>query len=319
MAPKRKRSQARQQQDASTEASLGSQGSRRSSRRVAAAATAAAAAAAEPAHNTANPSHSVVDHASKQGTEGRKRNDQGSASDVTATAPAKQKQKQKRARKSGSASQASCPPTLIRHNGPPGCPFVFLLAHGAGGKSESSNMQRWVALLQHVGAVCQFDYPSNRIDSYTGLHAAAVTACHVEYPTHTLVLCGVSMGCRGSVAAINELGGAERTVAGAIFFGYPLIPLPHPAVGTEQASKRYGPLMELSPSARILFISGTKDPFVAKNPQGVLGGLLKKKVKARAKLVVIDGADHGLKQSGKPKHDEAILQHVQDFCQMLAG
>ena len=44
-------------------------------------------------------------------------------------------------------------------DGPSGASVAFLLAHGAGGKSNSPQMIRYRELLTHFGMVLQFDYP----------------------------------------------------------------------------------------------------------------------------------------------------------------
>ncbi len=44
-------------------------------------------------------------------------------------------------------------------DGPCGASVAFLLAHGAGGKSNSPQMIRYRELLSNFGTVFQFDYP----------------------------------------------------------------------------------------------------------------------------------------------------------------
>ena len=52
-------------------------------------------------------------------------------------------------------------PVQLKQFGPKGRPTIFLLAHGAGGNSDSPQMVRYRDLLAQLGTVFQFDYPGS--------------------------------------------------------------------------------------------------------------------------------------------------------------
>jgi hypothetical protein len=81
----------------------------------------------------------------------------GSKIKKSKTCKAKGTNAKERARKSDDLSPVDV--KVETWDGPSGARVAFLLAHGAGGKSNSPQMIRYRELLTNFGMVIQFDYP----------------------------------------------------------------------------------------------------------------------------------------------------------------
>lgn len=174
-------------------------------------------------------------------------------------------------------------------------------------------MQAWAALLGTLGAVETFDYPymqgkRRAPDPQAVLvkaHLAAIDRAQALHPDHELVLIGKSMGSRmGCHVAL------ERPVAKVVCLGYPLVAPGNAAKVRDQV------LLELE--TPILFVQGTRDPLC---PLELLA-TVRKKMKARNKLFVVDAGDHSLKAtktalklSGETQAavDQRILHVIRHF------
>jgi len=167
-------------------------------------------------------------------------------------------------------------------------PLLFVFAHGAGAPSSHPWMQDWAARLGTLGAVETFDYPymqgkRRAPDSQPLLiraHLAAIDAATARHPDHDLVLIGKSMGSRiGCHVAL------ERPVSKLVCLGYPLVAAGNSGKVRDQV------LLELE--TPILFVQGTRDPLC---PLERLSEV-RKKMRARSKLFVVDAGDHSLQVS----------------------
>jgi predicted alpha/beta-hydrolase family hydrolase len=174
-------------------------------------------------------------------------------------------------------------------------------------------MQAWAALLGTLGAVEPFDYPymqgkRRAPDPQPVLvkaHLAAIDRAQALHPDHELILIGKSMGSRlGCHVAL------ERPVAKVVCLGYPLLAPGNAAKVRDQV------LLELE--TPILFVQGTRDPLC---PLERLAEV-RKKMKARNKLFVVDAGDHSLqvtktllKSTGETQAavDQRILHVIRHF------
>lgn len=174
------------------------------------------------------------------------------------------------------------------------------LAHGAGAGMDHVFMKDLAAALTERGfAVLRFQFPfmeagRRRVDSTevsTATVAAVVKMLKKRLPRVPLFAAGKSFGARmtTTAAAAGQLPGID----GLICYGFPLHPAGKPGVDRAQhlADVRIP----------ILLLQGTRDALADLK--------LMKKVCARlprAKLKVIEGADHGfgvLKRSGRTPAD----------------
>src|SRR5271165_3062573 len=195
--------------------------------------------------------------------------------------------------------------------------LAFLLAPGAGAPSSHPRMRTFARLLGSLGRVEPFDYPymierRGRPDPLPKLieaHRAALAALREKHDG-PIVLAGKSMGGRvGCHVALVE------PVAAVICFGYPLC-------GAGDRSKlRDQVLLDLRTPA--MFVQGTRDPLC---PLELLEGV-RKRMKARSTLQVVDGADHSLlvsktelKTRGETQADAdgRILAAISDFLSGLS-
>src|SRR5271163_4206306 len=161
---------------------------------------------------------------------------------------------------------------------------AFLLAPGAGAPSSHPRMRTFARLLETIGPVEPFDYPyalagRGRPDPLPKLieaHRAALAALRAKHDG-PIVLAGKSMGGRvGCHVALVE------PVEAVICFGYPLC-----AAG-DRSKLRDQVLLELRTPA--MFVQGSRDPLC---PLELLEDV-RKRMRARSTLHVVDGADHSL-------------------------
>jgi predicted alpha/beta-hydrolase family hydrolase len=180
-------------------------------------------------------------------------------------------------------------------------------------------MQTWATHLATLGPVETFDYPymqgkKRAPDPQPVLiraHLAAIEQAEARHPDHELVLIGKSMGSRmGCHVAL------ERPVAKLVCLGYPLL-----APGNS-AKMRDQVLLELE--TPVLFVQGTRDPLC---PLELLADV-RKKMRARNKLFVVDAGDHSLqvtktqlKQSNETQADveQRILHVIRHFLRDPPG
>jgi len=180
-------------------------------------------------------------------------------------------------------------------------------------------MQSWAALLGSLGAVETFDYPymqgkKRAPDPQPVLiraHLAAIDAAQARHPDHELILIGKSMGSRiGCHVAL------ERPVTKLVCLGYPLVAAGNSGKVRDQV------LLELE--TPILFVQGTRDPLC---PLELLSDV-RKKMRARSKLFVVDAGDHSLqvtkaqlKQAGEEQAavDARILHVIKHFVTDTPG
>jgi predicted alpha/beta-hydrolase family hydrolase len=148
----------------------------------------------------------------------------------------------------------------------------------------------------------QFPYSEaggRRIDPKPVLLAtvrACVTAAHEAAPELPLYAGGKSMGGRmtSNAHAVTPLAG----VRGLVFFGFPLHPAGHPGIERAEHLKRV--------NVPMLFLQGTRDALADLDLLRPICAQLG----PRAKLHVVEGADHGfavLKRSGRT-NDEVLTE-----------
>jgi len=162
-------------------------------------------------------------------------------------------------------------------------PLGIVLAHGAGAGQDHPWMTAMRDALAAGGVtVLTFNYPyteagrkaPDRLERLLATHLAAAERIRVY--VDGLVLAGKSMG--GRIGSHLAAGGTV-TVAGLVYFGYPLVPLGR---GQPRDTEHLDRI-----AAPQLFCAGTRDrlsplelvrPLVARLPQ--------------ASLVVVEGGDH---------------------------
>lgn len=172
----------------------------------------------------------------------------------------------------------------------------ILFAHGAGLGSHAPWMRAWAERLGALGRVTTFDYPymaakKKRPDPQATLvahHRAALRELRGRSRA-PVVLAGKSMGSR--IACHVAL---EEKVDAIVCFGYPLV--------SAGKSKAIRDEVLLALETPILFIQGTRDPLA---PLDLLRRV-RRKMKARSALYVVDDADHSLlvaKRTLRSRHE----------------
>jgi uncharacterized protein len=184
--------------------------------------------------------------------------------------------------------------------------WLLILGHGAGAGMRHpfiTALSRELAAEKIATFRYQFPYMENRRKApdrpptLTATVAAATQAAHAAAPELPLLAGGKSMGGRMTSTAASESLIPE--VRGLVFFGFPLHPPKQPA------TKRGDHLAKVAQP--MLFLQGTRDDLADLE-------LLKpicKKLRGRATLHIIEGADHSfhvLKSSGKS--DSEILREL---------
>jgi uncharacterized protein len=179
--------------------------------------------------------------------------------------------------------------------------WLLVLGHGAGAGMRHPFMtalSRELAAAKIATFRYQFPYMENRRKApdrpptLTATVAAAAQVAHAAAPGLPLLAGGKSMGGRMTSTAASE--DLIPEVRGLVFFGFPLHPPKQPA------TKRGDHLAKVTQPT--LFLQGTRDDLADLK-------LLKpicKELGARAKLHIIEGADHSfhvLKSSGKSDGD----------------
>lgn len=173
--------------------------------------------------------------------------------------------------------------------------YLFVIGPGAGGGDSAeltevlSTLGRTVGVKKWVG-----NFPAQMPANVALLEEAASGA---QKKGETVVFCGHSFGCR-VVAAILK----ERAVP-AVLESYPLF---GPSKPKNKGTDRVAPLKEIPSDRRILFVNGTKDPFLARDwqegPKGIdaLRAVLDDAPFAST-CVAVDGAGHNVLKVAKSK------------------
>jgi predicted alpha/beta-hydrolase family hydrolase len=190
-------------------------------------------------------------------------------------------------------------------------PF-FVFAHGAGAPSSHPWMRRWANKLETIGPVSLFDYPYMKegrkrpdpLPKLIAAHREALADARRAY-SGPAILIGKSLGARvGCHLALQEV------VAAVVCLGYPLC-------GGGDATKLRAEVLRAM-SAPVLFVQGTRDRLC---PLDLLEGV-RREMKAKNELYVVEGGDHSLQvsksqltTSAKTQNDidESILETTGDF------
>jgi len=190
-------------------------------------------------------------------------------------------------------------------------PF-FVFAHGAGAPSSHPWMRRWANKLETIGPVSLFDYPYMKegrkrpdpLPKLIAAHREALADARRAY-SGPAILIGKSLGARvGCHLALQEV------VAAVVCLGYPL------CGGGDPTKLRAEVLRAMS--APVLFVQGTRDRLC---PLDLLEGV-RREMKAKNELYVVEGGDHSLQvsksqltASAKTQNDidESILETIGDF------
>lgn len=188
-----------------------------------------------------------------------------------------------------------------------GSPFAaIVLAHGAGAGQTSSFMVRAATGLSERGvAAATFDFPyisaGRRVpDRAPVLEEAwrqAITAGRAQLAGLPLFIGGKSMG--GRIASHVASQGVVGSLAGLVFFGYPL----HPPGKPQQRRDAHLPAI----AEPMLFVQGGVDAFgTGAEIRGLLSSL------RRATLHEIPGGDHSFKVPGGQARQAPALAEVLD-------
>jgi predicted alpha/beta-hydrolase family hydrolase len=164
---------------------------------------------------------------------------------------------------------------------------AIILAHGAGQGMDSPFMNFFHTELANTGCISvkfNFDYmegkrrvpdPQPKLQArFRAVIEEVVSKHHARY----IIIGGKSMG--GRVA--SYIAGETAGVSGLLFLGYPL----HPPGKPDQLRDEHLYRLHLP----MLFVSGTKDPFVGVDLLEGVGG----RIGRNATLVWIENGDHSL-------------------------
>ncbi|XP_031493926.1 uncharacterized protein LOC116260011 [Nymphaea colorata] len=180
---------------------------------------------------------------------------------------------------------------------------VLVFAHGAGAPSTSEWMLRWKEMLGralHAVEVVTFDYPyiskgkraaPPKAEKLVDHHLDVAMKAVAKFSGHPLILVGKSMGSRVScmVACTGKV-----QVSAVLCLGYPL-------KGMNGAIRDEILLQLTTPT---MFVQGSKDGMC---PLEKLNAV-RKKMKARNELHVVDGGDHSLKVGKQTLKSDGVTQ-----------
>lgn len=183
---------------------------------------------------------------------------------------------------------------------------AIVVAHGAGAGQMSQFMVRTATGLAERGiSAATFDFPyiaaGRRVpDRAPVLEAAwrdAIAAARERLGGLPLFIGGKSMG--GRIASHIASQGGAGTLAGLVFFGYPL----HPPGRPQQRRDAHLPAI----AEPMLFVQGTRDQFGTVEEITALLPTLQ-----RATLHEIAGGDHSFKVPGGKARQEPVMIEVLD-------
>ena len=183
---------------------------------------------------------------------------------------------------------------------------AIVVAHGAGAGQMSHFMVRAAAGLAARGiTAATFDFPyiaaGRKVpDKGPVLEAAwreAIEAARAQFRGLALLVGGKSMG--GRIASQVASQGGAGSLAGLVFFGYPL----HPPGRPNQRRDAHLPAI----AEPMLFIQGTRDQFGTADEIRALVPTLR-----RATLHEIAGGDHSFKVPGGKAKQEPVIEDVLD-------
>jgi len=182
---------------------------------------------------------------------------------------------------------------------------AFVVAHGAGAGQKSAWMVRVARGLAARGIhTATFDFPymsakKSVPDRAPVLEASwrdAIDAARETLGPLPLFIGGKSMGGR---MASHVAAQKTDTLAGVIFFGYPLHP---PGSPQKRRDAHLGDIAE-----PMLFVQGSRDTFgTAEEIRALLPSL------KRATLYEVPGGDHSLKASSNAAKQDEVMERVLD-------
>ena len=198
---------------------------------------------------------------------------------------------------------------------------TMILGHGAGAPQSSPWVVQTARGLAKRGvAVVTFNFlymelkkrTPDKTDLLEGTYTAVVKAVRARpsFGSHRLFIGGKSMGGRMASNIASKWteadGGPGGTLAGLIFFGYPL----HPPGKPDQLRAAHLPAI----TARMLFIQGTRDAFGTPDELRPILDTLP----AKATLNIVEGGDHSFNvpKSGPVKQaqvDDMILDRAVEW------
>ncbi|CAK9076508.1 Testis-expressed protein 30 [Durusdinium trenchii] len=179
---------------------------------------------------------------------------------------------------------------------------IFLCAPGAGGGRSRQALLGRFGSVKHIklsGALNLTEQHETRI--LEELLKQMKAASKANQSGRPIYLVGHSFGARAAVhlfARTDVRKQLPHNVQGIIAFGYPLL---HPTQHRERK------ILELPASTRVLFLSGTRDPFMGDFK--LLKGTLKK-AKCKHTLVKVEGGDHSLKCS--KGQEDSVVSTIQE-------
>jgi predicted alpha/beta-hydrolase family hydrolase len=183
---------------------------------------------------------------------------------------------------------------------------AIVVGHGAGAGQMSAWMVRMASGLAERGvAAATFDFPymtarKSAPDRPAVLEQAwrdAIERARTAFPGLPLFIGGKSMG--GRIASQIASQGGVGTIAGLVFFGYPL----HPPGRPEQRRDTHLPQIR----EPMLFVQGAVDTFgTADEIRALLPRL------SRATLHEVAGGDHGFKVPKRFGTPEEVMAQVMD-------
>jgi predicted alpha/beta-hydrolase family hydrolase len=193
---------------------------------------------------------------------------------------------------------------------------LFLFAPGAGAPSSHPWIQHWAARLRAIGDVVTFDYDYLRegrrrpdpLPVLIAAHRAALREARKDQAQPCLLI-GKSMGGRiGCHVALEE------AVTGLVCLGYPLCGAGDPTRMREKVLRAL--------STPILFVQGTRDALC---PLELLENV-RREMKARSYLHIVEGGDHSLlvtkkqlrdSRKSQANVDDEILSAISQFAARL--
>lgn len=190
----------------------------------------------------------------------------------------------------------------------PAPPAVLVFAHGAGAGHSSPFIVAFATAFAALGLdVVSFNFPyiearrrmPDRNEVLEATWRAALTAVGERLASHRVFAGGKSMG--GRIASQVAAAGLSDSLAGLIFFGYPLHP---PGRPNERRDRHLAQV-----KCPMLFVQGERDPFGNAGEMRELVAVL-----PRAELYAVANANHSLEPPKRAALEsrEELFAAIQD-------
>jgi dienelactone hydrolase len=173
---------------------------------------------------------------------------------------------------------------------------TLIFTHGAGGTLAADAVVNFCTGYSTLAPILAFKGSMNLASRVKDFHACLSHLAETQGKSKTIVLGGRSMGARAAVITATELLAESREPKPQVS----LILVSYPLKGPKDVRDQI--LYKLLASVKVLFIVGDRD---AMCPSDLLDDVrMDVRMKAKSKVVVVKGADHGMHVKPAAKEKE---------------